>query len=148
VPNSLLDDVPIRNVERLRPVDYWICLHALAGTNYEFYHANQTAMEHRIRHSQYLKFVKAFFDACDGRLTLRQLWRELVTYRGINPDECLRYTAFTSLILAQLGLIRSAIFQRDLEIRPKPIDVPISKAGLAKFELFRRIGGLFDVFSS
>ncbi|RLC47933.1 MAG: hypothetical protein DRH70_02195 [Candidatus Coatesbacteria bacterium] len=148
VPNSLLDDVPIRNVERLRPVDYWICLNAMAGTNYEFYHAHQTTMEHRIRHSQYFKFVKAFFDACDGRLTLRQIWRELTTYRGIDSEECLRYTAFTSLILGQLGLIRSAIFQQDLEIRPKPIDVPISRAGLMKFELFRRIGGIFDVFSS
>ncbi|MBN1594118.1 MAG: cobalamin-dependent protein [Candidatus Coatesbacteria bacterium] len=145
VPNSLLDDVPVRTTKRLRPVDYWICLDAICDTNYEFHHINQTIMEHRIEHSRYLKFVRAFFDACSGQLTLRQIWRELVKYRRLDPEQTLRYVAFCSLILGQLGLIRSAIYQKDIDIRPKAIDVPVGQKGLIKFGLFKRISGIYEL---
>lgn len=148
VPNSLLADVPIQNLAKLRPVDYWVCLNAMAGTNYEFYHAHQTNTEHKIRHARYLRFVEAFFNLCNGRQTLRQMWRTLATYLSIEADETLRYIAFTSLILGQLGLIRSAIYQKDLDIRPKTVGLPIGKTDLIKFELFRRIGGIYGVFGS
>jgi len=148
VPDSLLDDVPIRNIEKLRLVDNWICLNAMAGTVYEFYNDHQSDMEHKIRHFRYLKFVRAFFDQCNGKLTIRQIWRELTVYLKMNSDEALRQTAFTSLILGELGLIRSAIFQKDLDIRPKTINIPIGAAGLIKFEVFRRIGALYDLFGS
>ncbi|MBN2207887.1 MAG: B12-binding domain-containing radical SAM protein [Candidatus Coatesbacteria bacterium] len=148
VPNSLLDDVPIRNIDELGPVDYWICVNAMDGTNYEFHHEHQTTMERRIKHARYLKFVKAFFASCNGRLTLRQMWRELTAYQRLDADESLRYLAFTSLMLGQRGLIRSAIFQKDLQIRPKSVNVPIGRKRLLVFELFRRIGGVFDVLDS
>lgn len=147
VPNSLLDDVPVQNIDRLRPLDYWICLNAMVGTNYEFYHSGQTRLEHKIRHHSYLKFIRPFFNLCQGRLTLRQIWRELTFYLKLDGDEALRYTAFTSLILGQLGLIRSALYHRDVAVRPKAVEVPVGKAGLLKFEIFRHIGGIYGALT-
>ena len=70
------------------------------------------------------RFLNAYFGRSEGRFTVRQLAIQLAEYLDLNFNKSVRLTAFTTYILAQLGIVRSALYHTDLEIEPRCFEIP------------------------
>jgi len=124
VPNSLLEDVPTRTVHQLDADHYYVYLLATWTALYTEFNMRNTRDElaHRLYDSW--RFLNAYFGRCEGRFTVRQLAIQLAEYLNLNFNKSVRLTAFTTYILAQLGIVRSALYHTDLEIEPRCFEIP------------------------
>jgi len=124
VPNSLLDDVPTRTIRQLDAGHYYVYVLATWTAFYTEFNMRNTRDElaHRLYDSW--RFLNAYFGRCEGRFTVRQLAVQLAEYLNFNFNRSVRLTAFTTYILAQLGIVRSALYHTDLKIEPRWFEIP------------------------
>ena len=124
VPNSLLDDVPQRTIKRLREDDYIICTKAAWGWMYDLYPYEESLYLQITKRCSFLRFLSEFFVRCNGRLTLREIAQNLSEYLNISLTKSLRFCAIITIVLAQLGVIQSALFDTEIELELKRIAIP------------------------
>jgi len=124
VPNSLLEDVPTRTIHQLEAHHYYLYLLATWSAFYTEFGMRNTRDElaHRLHDSW--RFLNAYFGRCEGRFTVRQLAVQLAEYLNFNFNKSVRLTAFTTYVLGQLGIVRSALYHTDLKIEPRCFDIP------------------------
>jgi hypothetical protein len=119
-----LDDVPQRTIKRLREDDYIICTKAAWGWMYDLYPYEESLYLQIAKRCGFLRFLSEFFVRCNGRLTLREIAQNLSEYLNISLTKSLRFCAIITIVLAQLGVIRSALFDTEIELELKRIAIP------------------------
>ncbi|MCD6287938.1 MAG: cobalamin-dependent protein [Candidatus Hydrogenedentes bacterium] len=127
IPNSLLDDVPLRTIDKLTPEYYYIYLLAVWTALYTVFDHNNT----RDEIADYLydgwRVLNAVFARATGRLTVRQLAVRISEELNWTRTKSYRMTAFTVYIFAQLGVFRSALHHLELEVSPVCYEIPKDK---------------------
>ena len=109
VPNSLLDDIPARNIRALDLYQYRLCRYALWYSCWDDFNAAVPRDRQRETLARYRDFLSFFWRLCDGRNTIRQIAAAAGRRAGVEPRQAVRFAAFTALILGQTGVIVSAI---------------------------------------
>ncbi len=127
IPNSLLDDVPVRTTDGPLSRDHLTIL--LLGTEAALYREFSLEESRRERNRRLVvagRYYRKFWTACDGVRTLRMIAQELAHTQDIAPNRSYRYAALAAYLLGQIGGLRSATHYRDLRITPKPIAIPLA----------------------
>jgi len=127
IPNSLLDDVPIKTRSHLKPNDYIVAVNSAWAGIWTFASYSLPRFERALEQWEYVKFISSFFIRCDGNSTVRKIAEEVSDFYNMDKKKSFQYAAFSSLVLAQLGLIRSSLYDEDLEVNIKEISVPAGK---------------------
>ena len=96
VPNSLLNDVPVRNRRWLWPWDKLLCRVALSGAH----RRKDTSTHIGVTAATVYKLI-------DGKRTVRAIADEFVLRHGTPPKVTLQEVVKVIITLAQLGLISS-----------------------------------------
>jgi anaerobic magnesium-protoporphyrin IX monomethyl ester cyclase len=127
IPNSLLDDVPLRTVSGPLSRDHLtILLLATEAALYREFTLEESRRERNRRLAVAGRFYRAFWQACDGARSLRDLAQALATAQALPPNRGYRYSAFAAYVLGQIGALRSATHHRDVAVTPKPIAIPLA----------------------
>ncbi|OGL46066.1 MAG: hypothetical protein A2149_07310 [Candidatus Schekmanbacteria bacterium RBG_16_38_11] len=124
IPRSLLDDIPEKTSGRLKANDYLICVRAAWAGIWDFASFSLPRRERFKEQLDYVKFLSSFYARCNGSETLEKIAADLSEFLNISLKKSLQYSAFSTLILAQMGLIRSSLHSLDLDIKQKKINVP------------------------
>jgi len=127
IPNSLLDDVPLRTIDKLTPEYYYIYLLAVWTALYTVFDYNNTRQEIVDYLFDAWRLLNALFARATGRFTVRQLALRMSEELDWPMTKSLRMTAFTVYIFGQLGVFRSAIDHLDIEVTPVCYDIPADK---------------------
>ena len=127
IPRSLLDDVPEKTCRRLTANDYLVCISAAWGGMWNFASYTLPRRERFREQIDFMKFISSFYIRCSGNDTLEKIARDVADFLDISLKKSLKYSAFSALVLAQMGLIRSSIYSQDVEIKRKHIKVPWEK---------------------
>jgi len=127
IPHSLLDDVPVRNIDKLSEYHYFIFLDAVRTGFWTTFPGNSSREELANKLYDVWRFLYPFFKQCDGRFTVRQIAILLADYLNFSLTKSLRMTAYAVYIFAQLGLIRSALYHTDLKIKEKTVKIPSAR---------------------
>lgn len=98
VPNSLLNDVPVRNRRFLWPVDRFLCYVALRGRTSRFEDASLDT---------HVTCAKVY-GLIDGKRTVQDIADALVGLNSVSSKVILKDVVKVVITLAQLGLISSA----------------------------------------
>jgi anaerobic magnesium-protoporphyrin IX monomethyl ester cyclase len=139
IPNSLLDDIPNKTIDRLRDDDYIICVKAAWYWMYDLYPFKEPFYLQAAKRCGFLNFVYKFFLYCTGDLSVRKISEELSGYFGISLAKSMRYSVIIVMILSQLGVIRSAFFDTEAQIPLKTINLPDPHRTRRKYGFLRLI---------
>jgi anaerobic magnesium-protoporphyrin IX monomethyl ester cyclase len=107
VPNSLLDDTPVKNMKQLRDQDIPLCLWALYDCFWPDFCASVPEKEQDRTLSKFDEAIRRFWQLADGKRTVREIAESLASDPSITSQEAMRFGAFICLIFGQLGLIKS-----------------------------------------
>jgi radical SAM superfamily enzyme YgiQ (UPF0313 family) len=121
LPNSLLDDVPVRTLGNLDISHYYFCMKAAQSGYYDFVPKSDPFWFQVNKRTRFMRYVTLFFQRSSGKMTIRQIAIDLAAYLRIEEKESYRFSAICALVLGQIGLIRSAIYQQELNIKPRCI---------------------------
>ncbi|RMF96162.1 MAG: radical SAM protein [Candidatus Schekmanbacteria bacterium] len=127
IPNSLLNDVPIKTRNHLKPNDYLAAVNAAWAGIWTFASYSLPRFERAMEQWEYVKYLSSFFIRCDGNNTLKKIAEEVADFLNMERKKSYQYAAFSALVLAQLGLIRSALYEPELKMEIKEIKVPAGK---------------------
>ncbi len=142
IPNSLLNDVPQRTIERLRESDYIICTKAAWYWMYELYPYAEPLYLQTAKRCGFLRFLSEFFAHCNGRVSIRGIAQELSERLGTGFKKSMRYSVIITIVLSQLGVIRSALFNTEIEIKLKTINIPSYRGAKWRYRLLRLIASI------
>ncbi|MEI6632727.1 MAG: radical SAM protein [Chlamydiota bacterium] len=109
VPNSLLDDVPVRNSPALDLYQYRLCGMALVYSFWSDFNAAIPQERQRETLAQYRDSLALFWKLTNGRRALRDIADAVHRRLGVERRQAVRFVAFTALILGQTGVITSAV---------------------------------------
>ncbi len=115
VPNSLLDDTPVKNVKQLRRQDIPLCLWALYDCFWPDFCASVPEEKQDQNLLRFEEAIRLFWQLADGKRTAREIAGCLVSDLSISPKEAMRFGVFICLILGQLGLIKSKSEKGDVK---------------------------------
>jgi hypothetical protein len=127
IPNSLLDDVPVRTMDGPLSRDHLTIL--LLGTEaalYREFSLEESRRERNRRLAVAGRTYCKFWTACDGVRTLRTIAQELALSQDIAPNRSYRYAALAAYLLGQIGALRSATHHRNMPMVAKPIAIPLA----------------------
>ena len=127
IPNSLLDDVPLRTIDKLTPEYYYMHLLAVWTALYTVFDHNNPRQEIVNYLYDAWRVLNALFGRATGRFTVRQLAIRTSEELNLPMTKSLRLTAFTVYIFAQLGVFRSAINNLDIDVKPVCYEIPADK---------------------
>ena len=107
VPNSLLEDVPVRNVRRPRDLDLSLALWALYDCFWPDFCASVPEKNQAQTLARFEEAVPRFWRLANGRRTLREIVERMAPQCSLSRKEALQFGAFICLIFGQLGIIMS-----------------------------------------
>lgn len=126
IPFSLLEDRPVRTVDKLDEDLYMIFLNAAKLNLWAMFPGNDKPSDLGKKLYETLRFVRAFFKECDGKKTVKEVGKLLKEKTGMDYFKSMRLTAFATYIYSQVGAIRSAVKYKDYDIRLKRVKVPLA----------------------
>jgi len=127
IPNSLLDDVPLRTLDKLQPEHYYMFLVVVWTSLYTVFDHNNVRQELVDYLYDAWRLLNAVFARATGRLTVRQLAIRVSEELNWPMTKSLRMTAFAVYLFAQLGVFRSALYHLDLDIKPVCYEISADK---------------------
>ena len=154
VPNSLLDDIPMRNIKRLDLYYYRLCSFALTYSFWSDFNASVPVDAQKAILSDYRDSLNLFWKLSDGRRSIRDISLIVHSKLGIERKQAVRFCAFTALILGQIGVIKSAADDRNRKraivrvarmddvsgaLKPSGDEVPHSSIGRV-LSRYKRVG--------
>lgn len=145
VPQSLLDDVPVRTTDCLDEYSYIVALKAISSTLWDEFPRELERREKIVRLYRYKVFLSNFYRHAKGELTLKQVALRVGEYLVMTRKQALRYAAFSSLILAQLGLLKSGLGDPHHCVQRKYIDIPGYDKLRRNYRLFKIAGPLYSL---
>ncbi|MCX6354525.1 MAG: radical SAM protein [Candidatus Aureabacteria bacterium] len=108
IPNSLLNDVPLRTTKRLKNLHFKLLNYLIQVAFWPDFNRSRSEREQREELWRFRRFAYVFYTLCRGRLRMREIALSAQRKLHLDEKESLRFTAFLAYILAQMGLIRSA----------------------------------------
>jgi len=118
VPSSLLDDVPERVREKLRKEDYLLNVYYSMFYRPSFFPKKENLLRKLRKMWRVTLWISFYYANCNGDKSVREIGDLLVQRFNLSFNEGLRFTAFTTILLSQLGMIKS--IKRDLGIEVSP----------------------------
>lgn len=147
LPNSLLDDVPIKTQDNLDISHYLFCLKAVQSGYYDFIPKTDPFWFQVNKRTRFLRYVTLFFQRCSGKATIREIAKQLAAYLRMDEMESFRFSAVCALILGQIGVIRSALYQQELNIVTREIPYQDTLKTRLKITLLYWLSQLRALFS-
>lgn len=108
IPDSLLDDVPLKLKRRLDDLCYALLNYLIQVAFWGDFNCARPQVRQREELRRFKRFAGVFYGACRGDRSVRQIAHGLAKKLKLAESESLRFAAFLSYVLAQMGLIRSA----------------------------------------
>jgi hypothetical protein len=139
IPNSLLEDIPVKMVSKLGEKEYIICVKAAWSWIYELFPSGDALFNQALKRAGYLRFVLEFFRLCSGK-TVKEISLLLAKRLHISNKKSFQYSAITIIVLAQLGIIRSSLYDGKLENKVKDIKLDNFDEIKWKYRLLRLLG--------
>jgi radical SAM superfamily enzyme YgiQ (UPF0313 family) len=136
LPTSLLEDVPELTVRRLGWQDLFVLLLESYLWRYDAYPCGFD----RRRLLAERRALRRLVPLIDGRRSLREIAERLHEAAAWPRDEAYRFTAFTLMIMAQAGLVRSAGPPSGEPVRPRRVRFNRWYANLV-YDLLGALGG-------
>ncbi|MEJ2745934.1 MAG: radical SAM protein, partial [bacterium] len=128
IPDSLLDDVPLKLKRRLDDACHALINYLLQVALWEDFNRARTERAQREELRRFKHFADAFYDMCCGARSVREIALDLAKRLRLSESESLRFAAFLTYLLAQMGLIRSATDEESAVIKERHIadlkDIP------------------------
>jgi hypothetical protein len=125
LPHSLLEDIPVRNIDNLSKNELYICLFVIKQSIWSYFKKSDIPRDTGKKLLVLSDYTQKFFSECNGWFTVNQLALRLHDEYGISMNRSYRYSAMLSCIMGQMGWIRSALNQRNAIIKPKFIKLPL-----------------------
>jgi len=125
VPNSLLEDVPMRTRSCLKKGDYRLFLLLYYTGIWEDFRLNESFGSVALKFGIIRLFLDRFYEKCDGSLSIKEIASELSKEMRLPMIRCVRMAAYSTYILAQVGLLRSSKHNKEMQIEPKDIEIVI-----------------------
>ncbi len=125
IPHSLLNDVPERTSDRLHVQDVFVLLMEAYLWRYDAFHSPYNVSMLLRRVSQDFRGLLAMNRLFDGRRTLREIGEKTAEALRLPPNEGLKFAAFTAMIMAQMGLLKSGdieIQDETKKVKPRKVD--------------------------
>jgi len=117
IPDSLLDDVPVRQTKELSYREILLCAKGIIASVYTFIMPEFSLLKRGYRIAEYIKFVKRFYFYSSGTLSVGQIHKLLKKELNLSDDSSYNYLCITAVVLSQLGYIQSKNNKKKLEIR-------------------------------
>ena len=108
VPDSLLDDAPVRKIGALDLYQYRLCSTALVYSFWTDFNAAVPLDAQRRLLARYRDGLAVFWGSANGKRTLREIAGRIHRATGVDRRQAVRFAAFTALVLGQTGVIASA----------------------------------------
>ncbi|MCX6357842.1 MAG: radical SAM protein [Candidatus Aureabacteria bacterium] len=128
VPASVLEDVPLRINRRLDGMHLRLLNYLLQTAFWSDFNRSRTRREQGDELERFRRYAIAFYRRCRGRRSVGRIAMSLSRRFALDATESVRFAAFLSYILAQLGLIQSAREPASVEIRERRVagidDIP------------------------
>ena len=117
IPNSLLDDIPVKIVDTLTYRELLICVKGILGSVFNYIECNDSLLKRLYKIALILKIVKNFFNLCDGTRSVRQI--TAILQKSFNYENIIFWNnvCISIVALAQLGYIQSVSNQKKLPLR-------------------------------
>ena len=110
VPRSLLQDVPVKNARELGGLHYELCNFVIQVAFWSDFNVSKSLDSKRKTLARYRGFLTLFWRYCNGRNTMEGICARAASRAGLDRREAIRFGALTSLVLGQLGVIKSAVY--------------------------------------
>ncbi|MGD9504993.1 MAG: radical SAM protein [Syntrophobacteraceae bacterium] len=107
IPNSLLDDIPIKNIRRLGKHELMLFVRALNAGVYAIFY-NKKNYEIAMICYFIIDLAITFFNNIDGRLTIHETYDKTARNLCIDRDHAYSYLAVITLVMSEMGWITSA----------------------------------------
>jgi anaerobic magnesium-protoporphyrin IX monomethyl ester cyclase len=146
IPDSLLDDIPKKTIGRLRENDYIICVKAAWYWMYDLYPSEEPFYLQVAKRCSFLYFISKLFSLCDGSMSVRGICNKLSECFNISLKKSFQYSTIIIIVLSQLGIMRSMIFNLEMKINPKIINIPNSCQAKWRYRFFRIISPVVHIF--
>jgi radical SAM superfamily enzyme YgiQ (UPF0313 family) len=108
IPNSLLQDRPRRILKKPSITAYLLTTAAAMMLRHEAFPNGLPKIELLKRAIDHMKVMRFFYKLCDGKQTTMQIAKKISRKFKMDRKGAMRTTVFITLVLALLGLIKSA----------------------------------------
>lgn len=108
VPQSLLDEKPLRTCKRFRLEDYPLILYYSKMMRFDAYPMHESKVSHAKRLMIEARILPYYHSICDGTHTVEEIMHKCTAKFKLDFIETARFIAFATLCCAQLGIIESA----------------------------------------
>ncbi len=119
IPDSMLSDVPVKNMERLGIREFTILIAAVNAGIYSVFYRKRP---HEILMVCLLimHLSRVIFSEIDGTSSNKEVYNRVATILSMNKDVVYSYVPLITLVMAEMGWIKSAISQKE-DVIPKVI---------------------------
>ncbi|MBP7652287.1 radical SAM protein [Candidatus Dependentiae bacterium] len=107
IPDSLLYEIPVKQIEKLTYREILLCVKAMISSVYIFIQPDSSFFKRMLKIAEYIKFVRMFYNECAGNLSVKEIALKLETKIKLNEDILWNYSAVTVIVLSQIGFIQN-----------------------------------------
>ena len=117
IPNTLLEDIPVKQTETLTYREILLCVKGMIASKYTFILSDYNIVKRIYIIGEYIKFVRKFYALSLGGYSLREMHKIISESFSVSSDDIYNWLAVTSVILAQIGYIQSKNNNQKFKIR-------------------------------
>ncbi|MCL5090493.1 MAG: B12-binding domain-containing radical SAM protein [Patescibacteria group bacterium] len=120
LPFSLLQGKPKKVLKTLRLNDFFIILGTYFTYRVDLFPKKIFTLENLSKALGYWKKLSKYYSLCNGDYTVEEIGRYLSQQEIMREEESLRFTGFTTLMCAKMGIIKdmASAEMKNLEVKP------------------------------
>ncbi len=135
IPYSLLNDIPLATTRKIDSLHSYALLKVMRTGQWNF--LPSTGFARMVKTFRYHIFTVEFHKRCNGTQTIKEIIHELIQYLRLPEKEAFQWGAITAMVMAQMGLISSALSVESNSITPRPLSIPQAWRRTLKFLVFK-----------
>ena len=147
IPNSLLEDIPQRNVYKLRNENLAVILLGIYAGLYEPFY-EKTLFEKILVAYDLVRLSQMLFEEIDGSSTVREICGKIQSEleSSIDSEDMDEYLVLIVLIMGEMGWIKSGRLGETESVTPKVVCHSLISSLKYKVVLIDRFGGVYRRF--
>ena len=107
VPNSVLNEVPVKNRGSVRPEDYLFVIRGQIDARYDEFPLTESKITRLKKIMLHIKMTKYFYSLCNGNNTVLQIGKKISKKYNISFKRAIQFAAFVTTTFGQSGMIKS-----------------------------------------
>lgn len=121
IPDSLLDDIPQKVRNSLRSEDYLLNIYYSIFYRPSFFPKRENFLKKLKKMWRISLWLSFYYCMCSGDKSVREIVRALKQRFNMDSNEEFKFVAFTTILLSQLGMIKSLKRDSGIEVMPQDI---------------------------